>query len=138
MIFIKWYCKLNENSRTINAEKLINSAETEDLKLMVRNLWWELVINISKFLSLSAFPTPFIKVVITAGMLMRGKIYSLSKEVLLSGLFWNFEIDMYLYLLIFIPPWYFQLRKFVYLNTGVCSSKWSKTPQRRKLPLVYP
>ena len=81
MIFIKWYCKSNENSKTINAEKLINSAETEDLKLMVRNLWWELVINISKFLSLSAFPTPFIKAVITVGMLMRGKTNSLSKEV---------------------------------------------------------
>ena len=81
MIFIKWYCKSNENSRSINAEKLINSAETEDLKLMVQNLWWNLVINISKFLSLSAFLTPFIKAVIIVGMLMRGKTDSLSKEV---------------------------------------------------------
>ena len=81
MIFIKWYCKSNENSRNINAEELINSAETEDLKLMVRNLWWDLVIKISKFLSLSAFLTPFIKAVIIVGMLMRGKTESLSKEV---------------------------------------------------------
>ena len=81
MIFIKWYCKSNENSININAEELINSAETEDLKLMVRNLWWDLVIKISKFLSLSAFLTPFIKAVIIVGMLMRGKTESLSKEV---------------------------------------------------------
>ena len=81
MIFIKWYCKSNENSRNINAEELINSAETEDLKLMVRNLWWDLVIKISKFLSLSAFLNPFIKAVIIVGMLMRGKTESLSKEV---------------------------------------------------------
>ena len=81
MIFIKWYCKSNENSININAEELINSAETEDLKLMVRNLWWDLVIKISKFLSLSAFLTSFIKAVIIVGMLMRGKTESLSKEV---------------------------------------------------------
>ena len=80
MIFIKWHCKSNENSRSTNAEKLINSAETQDLKLMVRNLWWELVINIQK-LSLSAFPTPFIKEFVTAGMLLRRKTASLSKEV---------------------------------------------------------
>ena len=55
----------------------MNSAETEDLKLMVRNLWWELVTYISKFLSL----TPFIKAVINVGMLMRGKTDSLFKEV---------------------------------------------------------
>ena len=79
MMFIKWYCKSNENFRSINPEKLINSAK--DLKLMVRNLWWELVINISKFLSLSAFPTLFIKAVIAAEMLMRGKSNNLSKEV---------------------------------------------------------
>ena len=81
MIFIKWYCKSNENCRSIIAEKLINLADTEDLKLMVWNLWWELVINISKFLSLSTFPTPFIKAVIIVGILMRGKTNSLSKEV---------------------------------------------------------
>ena len=83
LIFIKWYCKSNKNSRGINAEKLINSAETEDLKLMVWNLWWELVINISKFLTLSAFPTRSLTLpaVITVGMLTRDKTDSLSKEV---------------------------------------------------------
>ena len=75
MIFIKWYCKPNENSRSINTEKLINWAETEDLKLMFRNLWLGLVIIISK--SLSAFTTLFI----TVEMLMRGKTDSLSKEM---------------------------------------------------------
>ena len=77
MIFIKWYCKPNENSRSINTEKLINWAETEDLKLVFRNLWLGLVIIISKFLSLSAFTTLFI----TVEMLMRGKTDSLSKEM---------------------------------------------------------
>ena len=50
---------------------------------MVRNLWWELVINISKFLTLSAFPTRLLTLpaVITVGMLTRDKTDSLSKEV---------------------------------------------------------
>ena len=181
LIFIKWYCKSNENSRGINAEKLINSAETEDLKLMARNLWWELVINISKVLTLSAFPTRSLTLpsVITVGMLTRDKTNSLSKEVsvpesirvaysrcqinrtlyfsmkldhltrfpnLLGNFNWfifvckeedSCDIDMYLYLLIFIPPWYFEPRKSVYPNTGICSSKRSKNLQQKKLPLVY-
>ena len=36
----------------------------------------------SKFLFLSAFPSPFIKAVIAVEILMRGKTDSLSKEVL--------------------------------------------------------
>ena len=71
---------------------MINSAETEDLKLMVQNLWWELVINISKFLTLSAFPTCSLTLpaVITVGMLKRDKTDSLTKEVFVpesTGLF---------------------------------------------------
>ena len=36
MIFIKCYCKSNENSRSINAEKLINAAETDGAELVMR------------------------------------------------------------------------------------------------------
>ena len=51
------------------------------------------------------------------------------------------DIDMYLYLLIFIPPWYFESRKSVYPNTGVCSSKRSKNLHKKvalSLSLKWP
>ena len=50
--------------------------------MIVGNMWWEPVIKILKFLSLSALPNPFIEAVITVGMVMRGKTDSLFKKVL--------------------------------------------------------